>query len=60
VDLATARPIVADSSRAPHQADWMIAGRVLFDHWQRHPAGPPTTLFGLAGEPLAPSQHPPV
>jgi hypothetical protein len=37
MDIQTARAIIADSSRAPHQADWMLAGRVLADHWKRHP-----------------------
>ena len=37
MNIETARAIIADSSRAPHQADHMIAGRVLYDHWQRHP-----------------------
>jgi hypothetical protein len=37
MDLATARRIIADNSRAPHMADWMLAGRVLYDHWQRNP-----------------------
>jgi hypothetical protein len=37
MNIETARRIVADSSLAPSQADWMLAGRVLYDHWQRHP-----------------------
>jgi hypothetical protein len=37
MDLATARAIVANPERAPHQADFALAGRVLADHWKQHP-----------------------
>ena len=37
MNLATARAIIADSSRAPHMGDWMLAGQVLYRHWQQHP-----------------------
>jgi hypothetical protein len=37
VNIETARAIIAASRLAPSQADWMLAGRVLYDHWQRNP-----------------------
>lgn len=37
MDLATARAIIADNSLAPHQADWMLAGKVLYQHYQDNP-----------------------